>query len=315
MLTNSWFIDCCKEITKRKSNIWVAYSGGVDSHVLLRLAATNLNNVHAVHINHNLSNDDAQWQQHCEQVCSQLNIPLKCITVDAQPKKKQSPEQAARLARRKAWQAFLTADDVLFVAHHAEDQAETILYRLFRGTGPKGLCGMKAHSKIGGASIFRPLLNISKQTILNYAQQNKLNWSVDETNWGVNYSRNYIRNIIMPLVSKRWPAATTNINRAGDLCAQLLQVVDPVIAQKLTLIYGANNSELELAKLADFPEFIQIELLRAWLQLHDLTPSLQQINILRKQVIAAKIDASPKLVIGHKLIRRSNNKWPSARSL
>jgi len=308
MLTSSWFVDCCKQVTDHKENIWVAYSGGVDSHVLLSLAVANFSNVRAVHINHNLGPDDHLWQQHCEQVCRQLNIPLECITVNAKVKYRQSPEEAARLARRKAWLGLITSQDLLLLAHHADDQAETILYRLFRGTGPKGLGGMRQQVKIGETTLFRPLLHVSKQEILDYAHQQNLVWAYDQTNSSTNYDRNYIRNQIMPLLTKRWLKAISNINRAGELCAQLLHVVEPVIAEQLASIYGANNSEIEISKLHEFSDYIIIELLRAWLQAHGLTPSLNQINLIQKQVIAAKVDAKPKFCIEGKVIRRSNNK-------
>lgn len=308
MLTSSWFVDCCRKITEQKKNIWIAYSGGVDSHVLLHLAAISFPNVRAVHINHNLGPEDQLWQQHCEQVCVALKVSLQSISVDAKAKPKQSPEEAGRIARRKAWQNLLTADDVLFIAHHADDQAETILYRLFRGTGPKGMCGMQPHSKIEEVSLFRPLLNVSKQQILDYSQKHNLNWISDQSNQEANYARNYIRNKIMPLITHRWPKATANINRAGELCGQLLKIVNPVILQKLDQIYGLNNTELDLDKLQQCSNFTQTELLRAWLQVHNLTPSLNQIILIQKQVIAAKIDAKPKFVIADKTIRRSNNK-------
>lgn len=308
MLTSSWFVDRCKQITDQKKNIWIAYSGGVDSHVLLNLAVANFANVKALHINHNLGQDDHLWQQHCEQICRQLNVSLKCITVNAKAKPKQSPEEAARVARRKAWQSILTCSDALFLGHHADDQAETIMYRLFRGTGPKGLGGMQQLVNIGDTMLFRPLLNVSKQEILDYAQQQNLCWAHDHTNSSTNYDRNYIRNKVMPLLAKRWPKAIANINRAGELCGQLLHVVEPVLAEKLVSIYGVDNTEIEIHKLQQYSDYVIIELLRAWLQSHGLKPSLNQINLILKQVIAAKIDAKPKFCIENKLIRRSNNK-------
>ena len=237
MLNTSWFKDSCKNITSNK-NIWVAYSGGVDSHVLLKLASQAFPKVHAVHINHGLSSNANIWQRHCETVCVGLNIKLHCINVNAKPKAKQSPEDAARIARRAAWQNLLTSEDILLLAHHADDQAETILYRLFRGTGPKGLSGMALQSKLGVVSLFRPLLAIGKQDILKYAAKNKLAYISDESNIDNKYDRNYIRNQLLPHITQRWPAAVANINRAGKLNLQLLDCVKPVVQEKLIRIYG-----------------------------------------------------------------------------
>lgn len=307
MLDTGWFKDSCKHITNNK-NIWVAYSGGVDSHVLLKLASLAFPKVHAVHINHGLSSNANIWQRHCETVCVGLNIKLHCITVNAKPKAKQSPEDAARIARRAAWQNLLTSEDILLLAHHADDQAETILYRLFRGTGPKGLSGMALQSKLGAVSLFRPLLAISKQDILKYAAQNKLKYISDESNIDNKYDRNYIRNQLLPHITQRWPAAVANINRAGKLNLQLLDCVKPVVQEKLISVLGNNNRELNLIKLQECSEIWRTEILRAWLQLANINPSFKQINLIKQQVIAAKIDANPRLNLDSVSVRRSNNK-------
>ncbi len=307
MLNTSWFKDSCKNITSNK-NIWVAYSGGVDSHVLLKLASQAFPKVHAVHINHGLSSNANIWQRHCETVCVGLNIKLHCINVNAKPKAKQSPEDAARIARRAAWQNLLTSEDILLLAHHADDQAETILYRLFRGTGPKGLSGMALQSKLGVVSLFRPLLAIGKQDILKYAAKNKLAYISDESNIDNKYDRNYIRNQLLPHITQRWPAAVANINRAGKLNLQLLDCVKPVVQEKLISVLGKNNRELNLIKLQEFSELWRTEILRAWLQLANINPSFKQINLIKQQVIAAKIDANPRLNLDGVSVRRSNNK-------
>ena len=308
MLDASWFADSCKDITSEHKKIWVAYSGGVDSHVLLLLASLSLPNVQAIHINHGLSPNADFWQQHCELTCAALNIKLHCIKVNAKPKPKQSPEDAARIARRNAWQKLLNADDILLLAHHADDQAETILYRLFRGTGPKGMSGMARSSKIGAALIFRPLLNINKQDILNFAQTENLKHITDESNANSKYDRNFIRNQIMPLLQNRWPAVTDNINRAGFLNSQLLHCLEPILAEKLSSVFAANNCELDISKLKKHSEIWQTEIIRAWLQGHGITPCYKQIVMLKDQVVAAGVDANPIYVILDKTVRRSSNK-------
>lgn len=307
MLNKDWLRNTCEPVAAQK-NIWVAYSGGVDSHVLLSLAAQAFTNVRAVHVHHGLSPNADQWQRHCEQICSNLKITLHTIHVNARPKAKQSPEDAARKARRKAWEDLLTCDDVLLVAHHAEDQAETILYRLFRGTGPKGLRGMLAHTHIGAAGLLRPLLNISKKNILNYAQTNNLIWISDESNLDTNYDRNFLRQQVMPLVTKRWPAAVSNINRAGELSGQLVDFTQPVIIEKLKAVYGNDFREINIEKLQENSELLRTEILRAWLAQHNITPELKQLRIIQQQVINAKLDANPQFVLGENIIRRSNNK-------
>lgn len=308
MLKTQWFSDTCKAAVQPHQNIWVAYSGGVDSHVLLHLARACFSKVRAVHINHALSPNANAWQQHCENVCANLDVELKCITVDAKPKPKQSPEDAARKARRTAWQTMLGADDILLTAHHAADQAETILYRLFRGTGPSGLAGMQQSTNIGLATLLRPLLNISKEEILKYAAKNNLQHIVDESNSNDKYDRNFIRNNILPLLSQRWSTVTNSINRAGKLSNQLVSCLQPHVQQQLLNVLETNDCEINITKLSGFEATWQTEVLRAWLQMHKVTPTLEQIELIKKEVINSNSDANPKLQISNKVVRRNKGK-------
>lgn len=307
MLTTQWFAANVNTDAIMKGQIWVAYSGGVDSHVLLDLARRSFPNVRAVHINHGLSVLDDQWQQHCEIVCNNLDIPLQSIRVDAVAKPGQSHENVARVARRNAWRAMLQENDLLLIAHHADDQAETILYRLLRGAGPKGLSGIKAKTKLGTATLLRPLLNITKTEILNYAQANNLNWLQDQTNSNNNFDRNYIRNTILPVMLRRWPAAIANINRSAQLCDRSVNLVAQQAAIKLQDILLSDNT-IDLLKLSREPQYWQHEVLRLWLYKSDITPSLQQLEIIFSEVIGARLDAQPEYIIANRILKRSNNK-------
>lgn len=307
MLTTQWFTASVNTEVRGPQQVWVAYSGGVDSHVLLDLAHHSFPNVRAVHINHGLSILDDQWQHHCEMICANLNIPLQTIRVNAIVKPGQSQENAARIARRNAWRNMLQDNDILLLAHHADDQAETVLYRLLRGAGPKGLSGIKARSKLGVATLLRPLLNVTKKEILKYAQNNNLNWLQDQTNYNNDFDRNYIRNNILPLMLERWPAAVANINRAAELCDRSASLVSQQADIKLQQILLDDNT-LDLPKLLQEPQYWQHEVLRLWLSRSDITPSLQQLEIICAEVIAARIDAQPEYVIADWVLKRSNNK-------
>jgi len=307
MLTTQWFTASVSTEASRQRQIWVAYSGGVDSHVLLDLARRSFPNARAVHINHGLSTFDDQWQQHCEMVCAALDVPLQCIRVNAIAKPGQSQENIARIARRNAWRSMLIENDILLIAHHAEDQAETILYRLLRGAGPKGLSGIKSRTKLGAAILLRPLLDITKQQILEYAQINNLNWVQDQTNDSNSFDRNYIRNTILPVMLQRWPAAIANINRASELCDRAASLISQQAAAKLHNILLTDNT-LDLIKLSQESQHWQHEVLRLWLARCDITPSLQQLEIICSEVIGARIDAQPAYIIANWLLKRSNNK-------
>lgn len=307
MLTSQWFTASVNTEVSGQQQIWVAYSGGVDSHVLLDLARRSFPNVRAIHINHGLSVLDDQWQQHCEIVCDQLKLPLQCIRVDAVSKPGQSQENVSRLARRNAWRNLLQANDVLLLAHHADDQAETVLYRLMRGAGPKGLSGIKVRSKLGAATLVRPLLGITKQQILEYSQLNNLNWLQDETNSNTSFDRNYIRNVMLPVMLQRWPAAVSNINRAAALSGSITGLVTQTASEKIQNILLQDNI-LDIARLSQEPQGWQHEILRNWLEKFDITPSLQQLELIFAEVINARIDAQPEYVIADRRLKRSNNK-------
>lgn len=293
----------CKDHLQNKT-IWVGYSGGIDSHVLLHLAHATFSKVQAVHIHHGLSPNADQWQAHCESVCATLQIPLLCVRVKIQKEPQQSLEDAARIARRSAWKNMLGADDVLLLAHHAQDQAETILYRLIRGAGPKGLSGMRQVTQLGAAQICRPLLNVTKQQILQHASVNRLHAISDESNLNQKFDRNYIRNAILPLIQQRWPRAIENINRAGELNYNLVVCLQPAVEHKLASICVDDLQALDTEKLLQHDSIWQIELLRAWLQKNSLTPTYKQIMRILNEVIGARIDAQPQLAINAKIICR-----------
>lgn len=307
MLDVTWLSARYVALDHKFSNVWVAYSGGVDSHVLLHLAQQYFPNLRAIHINHNLTDEDQLFAQHCKQTCANLNIPLECVNVNVQIAPGLSFETAARQARREAWKNILSENDLLLLAHHADDQAETILYRLLRGAGPHGLTGMREQTKLGKSYIWRPFLSINKQDLLCYAQMQRLNWIKDTTNTNTNYDRNYLRNNVMPILLQRWPHAMQNINRAGLLANQLLTSMQPLLAEKLESAINQDQT-LNLAIFNTESEAWQFEILRAWLAKHHIVTSLKRLTIILNEVIGARKDAMPQLLLCRKLIKRSNNK-------
>lgn len=203
-------------------NYWVAFSGGLDSHVLLHFLKTEFPelNIRAVHVNHQLLPEAVIWEKHCKKICRELNIPLATIRVKILKKPGHSLEALARQARYTAIQKLLKKSDILFTAHHQDDQAETVLLQLFRGAGLKGVSAMPSLLKLNNIIILRPFLNFSRQDLLNYAQTNKLNWIEDPSNKNYIFDRNYLRNIIFPLLKKRWPEITKILNRFAKHCGE-----------------------------------------------------------------------------------------------
>ena len=173
-------------------HLWIAYSGGVDSHVLLHSLHFALNDhptikLHAIHINHQLQPQADQWQQHCQQICQTVNIDYHSDTIAVAPAPRQSLEAIARLQRYQALMRHLNPGDYLLTAHHQNDQVETLLLQLFRGAGPQGLAAMPKITTLAPGHLVRPLLGVRRETIITYAQNHSLQWVEDESNQALQF--------------------------------------------------------------------------------------------------------------------------------
>ena len=213
--------------------LWVAYSGGVDSHALLdALVYINRSKpfyfkIKAVHVNHGLSECSDQWQQHCAKTCTNLGVEFCAQKLKIICKPKESLEAKARQARYGYFASVMAPGDFLFTAHHQQDQAETLLIQLLRGAGPKGLAAMPAQTDFAdGAHIIRPLLNIAKGEVFDYAFKRSIDWVEDESNQNNQFARNYLRNDIVPMLEKRWPSAALTLSRSARLCAESAELLD-----------------------------------------------------------------------------------------
>ena len=211
----------------------VAYSGGIDSHVLLHCCKKLNLPVRAVHVHHGLQNIADEWVIHCQSICRALNIHLDTVYVDARSRKGQSPEEAARSVRYKALQNNLLDGDCLLTAQHLNDQAETLLLQLFRTASSAGLSAMPAQKRLGKNIHLRPLLSFSRQEIEQFAEENALNWIEDPTNLDVSYDRNFIRKEIVPLLKSRWPEITRQLSTVASLQSNNLQVLEDMAAVDL----------------------------------------------------------------------------------
>ncbi len=212
--------------------VTVAFSGGVDSSVLLH-ALSRLRDdgrlsvaLEAIHVNHGLQLEAEQWGIHCQQFCAHLGVPLHLISVDATPQPGRSPEESAREARYRAFRDQLMEGDQLVTAHHLDDQAETFLLQALRGAGPRGLSAMSPVMGLGQGWLLRPLLTFSRRSLLEYARVEKLEWVEDPTNRQLSADRNYIRHQIMPALKERWPAASSTLSRSASHCAEASSLLD-----------------------------------------------------------------------------------------
>lgn len=259
----------------RNAPAWhIGFSGGLDSTVLLHLLAElakreNLPPLNAIHVHHGLQAVADAWPLHCQQVCEALGIPLQVISV--QVKSGASLEQAARDARYAAFSQRLAEDEVLLTGQHQDDQAETLLFRLLRGAGVRGLAGMPVSRALGQGYLLRPLLSISRDELEAYAREHHLLWVEDPSNEDAHYSRNYLRNQVLPVFRSRWPQATASIARTAahlDEAQQLLEELaqaDLALAESSHAFNWLKLPSLALPSLADLSPARQRNALRHWL--------------------------------------------------
>ena len=200
----------------RGKRVVAGLSGGIDSvvllHVLHELAPRFGYKLSAVHVNHGLSPNAGEWQAFCCAFCRSLGVPFKAIKVKVK-KQRQGLEAAAREARRAAMMN-LGVDAIAF-GHHLDDQAETVLFNLLRGTGLEGASGMPAIGKLGAKTLLRPLLPVSRSAIRAYAGEHGLAWIDDESNADESLTRNFIRRRVGPLLASRFPRWRENFARAA----------------------------------------------------------------------------------------------------
>ncbi len=221
----------------RNAPTWhIAFSGGLDSTVLLHLLASLANTqtlppLRAVHVHHGLQAAADAWPAHCQAVCDSLGVPLRLMRVQVRPGA--SLERAARDARYQAFMQAMGAGEVLFTGQHRDDQAETLLFRLLRGAGVRGLAAMPEHRPLAQGHLVRPLLAFSRSELEAYAQQHQLHWIEDPSNVDPRFSRNYLRHRVLPSLTERWPQAITQLARTAEHMAEAQGLLDELAQMDL----------------------------------------------------------------------------------
>ncbi len=290
----------------------VAYSGGCDSHVLLQ-GVTQLQtqlacqSIVAIHINHGLQQQAAQWQQHCQQVCQQLDVPLQTFELSLDVPKGESLEAYAREARYAAIYAALQPGDMLLLAQHQDDQAETLLLQLLRGSGVKGLASMSVCTAKDQIWVSRPLLTFTRTQIEDYAREMGLSWVDDPSNQDTQLNRNYLRHEIMPLLQQRWPGVSTVLARSAQHQADADQLLDILAEQDYAYCQTGNDYCLAITPLQQWAPVRIRNVLRYWLdkicQAKTL-PSTVQLQRIMDEMMAAAPDANPMVSWAQATVRR-----------
>ncbi|MNO52246.1 tRNA(Ile)-lysidine synthase [compost metagenome] len=253
---------------------YIAFSGGLDSTVLLHLLADYARNhasppLRAIHVHHGLQTAADAWPAYCQTVCDNLGIELQVIHVQVTPGA--SLEQAARDARYAAFRQVLGPGDILFTGQHRDDQAETLLFRLLRGAGLRGLAAMPGQRALGQGSLVRPLLGCSRQQLQDHAQANGLAWIEDPSNVDTQFARNYLRSEVFPLLQQRWPQASQNLARAAEHLGEAQGLLDELAQDDLALagegapVAWPGLDSLDLATLVALSPARQRNALQYWL--------------------------------------------------
>ena len=276
----------------------VAYSGGLDSHVLLH-ALVQLReqlgvDIGAVHVNHALQADADSWEEHCSKVCADLDVSYESLRVDARAARGESQEAAARDARYAALAAWLPAGEYLLTAQHQDDQAETLLLQLLRGSGVTGLAAMPVRGELGHGQLLRPLLGVTRRQLQAYAEANGLSWLEDPSNRDMAFDRNFLRARILPLLRERWPSVTALLGRSATHCAEASKLLSQLGEQDLADTRAEQHDRLSLTRLIKFPPERQRNVLRHWIvQATGVMPSTAVLAHILNDVLQSRPDAEP----------------------
>jgi len=291
--------------------IVVAYSGGLDSQVLLHTIyqlstqTTSFPKVYICHVHHGLSPNADSWLSFAEQVCSTYGFSLTSERVVLDIGNGESLEAQARTARYQVLKNVSTEPALIVTGHHLDDQAESFLLALKRGAGLKGLSAMAHQINLDKHILARPMLSVSRDEIHAYATEHRLTWINDESNGDSRFDRNFLRNEILPLINERWPAFNNTVARSAVLCQENQQLIDEIAA---TDFASAKQSDhclsldfLSTLSVARFNNVIRYSVA----QLGGLMPSQAQLAMLFSQLNVQQ-DKSPEIKIGQLVARRFN---------
>ena len=293
---------------KKVKSMTVALSGGVDSvvllHLLHQLQKTQNFTLKASHVHHGLSKNADKWVKFCEKLCTKLSVPLDVNYVKLPQKKSLGIEGEARQLRYE--KLLQSQTDLVVLAHHEDDQAETFLLQLIRGAGVKGLSSM-AHFD-DSRRLWRPLLNTSRFDIESYAKKHKLKWIEDESNQNIDFDRNFIRSKVLPILKNRFNHIIKVISRSSAHLAEAQHLLDDLAKIDLKSHLKSNNykHKLNVKTLDKLSNARAKNVLRYWLEINDqMMPSKDLLDELLRQVLTAKKDATIKIYLSKEFeIRR-----------
>ena len=311
-LVQQHVISAFTQLPHSSNHIYIGYSGGVDSHVLLHACAMLPDikpKIIAVYIHHGLQTQADSWAEHCQKITEDLRLKFVMCAVNAAPSLGESPEEAARNARYAAFKQLINENDVILLAQHQEDQLETVLLQLFRGSGLRGLAGMPEKIEFSAGLMLRPLLQVSKQAINAYALKHNLTWIEDPSNQDIVYDRNFLRKDIIPALKTRWPSLDKTVSRSAAHCAQSEEFISSMAKANFQCVLNKTDNSIDIKLLQQYPLKEQHWILREWFEL--LGMKMPSLNILERiicEMIGAKETSSPQIKLKYVTLRRYHGK-------
>lgn len=289
-------------------------SGGLDSRVLLHLLVQLRSrlkfDLSAMHVHHGISPHADAWAQFCADLCVRDQVPFEVVRVSVPRDSGLGLEAAARAERYRV--LLGRSADAVMLAHHEDDQAETILLQLLRGAGVKGLAAMGESSErqpaTGGREkpILRPLLNVSRAELLDYAKAHDLQWIEDESNLDLAYDRNFLRHHVLPQMEQRFPACRRTLARSASHLAEAAELLEEIAREDASK--AVVDSKLNLAELGKLSASRANNLLRYWLtEVSGMNLSAARIADICRQLLDARIDARIGIKIGSRTLRRKRS--------
>lgn len=274
----------------------VGFSGGMDSAVLLHALASGAGQAEilALHVDHGLHPDSARWAAKAQAFAADLDVAFESVRVFVDEDSGQGLEAAAREARYAVFDERVQPGDWLLSAHHLNDQGETLLLNLVRGSGPLGLAGMPAVRPLGAGYLVRPLLHVSRDDLAAYAALHGLGWVEDPGNEDTRFDRNFLRGEVMPLLARRWPDITARLGRSAGRSAATQALLDELAALDLECIVTSAAHRLSISALAGLDMERQRNVLRfACRNLSLPTPPAARLDAVIRDLLPADSDTQP----------------------
>jgi tRNA(Ile)-lysidine synthase len=286
--------------------VLVGFSGGLDSTVLLHLLVTQAGRgLRAIHVHHGLHPDANRWAEHCRATCDRLGVAIAVAAVEVARGGGRGPEAAARDARRAAFAMELRDGEVLALAHHRDDQAETFLLRALRGSGVDGLGAMRPWCRFARGTLWRPLLAVPRAELIGYASRHGLSWIEDPSNADVSLDRNFLRHEVLPLLRRRWPAVDAAFARSAGLASQAGALLDEDDGVALDALRNGDPDSIDLDALRDLSPPRQARVLRYWVQSLALPPvPAQGVDVILGHLLQARDDSRAEFAWDGAWVRR-----------